>query len=96
MSILDGKPRFTSWEGDFGRTGWKIQNKVTKLFVEICKLWWDMSTNILSPWLKNTSLSASASGPVEYYDLNIVHVKFTFSEHIDLQTYANKMADAHY
>ena len=27
MSILAGKPKFTNWE-DFGRPGWKIQNKV--------------------------------------------------------------------
>ena len=34
MSILAGKPKFTSWEADFGRAGWRIQNKVTKLSVK--------------------------------------------------------------
>ena len=35
MSILAGKPKLTSWEGDFGQAGWEIQNKVTKLSVKI-------------------------------------------------------------
>ena len=35
MSTWAGKPKFTSWEGYFGRAGWDIQNKVTKLFVKI-------------------------------------------------------------
>ena len=63
MSILAGKLKFTNWEGEFGWAGWEIQNKVTKLFVKIFRFWYDMSTfqalpSILSPWLKNASLSA--------------------------------------
>ena len=34
MSIRAGKLNFTRWEGDCGRAGWEIQNKVTKLFVK--------------------------------------------------------------
>ena len=68
MSILASKPKFTSWVGDFGRGGWEIQNKVTKLFVNILKIWCDMSmfqvlASTLSPWLKNFSLSATDSIP---------------------------------
>ena len=37
MPILAGKPKFTTWEGYFGRAGWENQNKVTKLFVKILK-----------------------------------------------------------
>ena len=37
MSILAGKPKLTSWEVEFDRAGWEIQNKVTKLFVKIFK-----------------------------------------------------------
>ena len=36
-SVLAGNPKFTSWEGDFGRAGWEIQNKVAKLIVKILK-----------------------------------------------------------
>ena len=37
MSILAGKLKFASSQGDFGRAGWEIQNKVTKLFVKMFK-----------------------------------------------------------
>ena len=36
-SILAGKPKITSWEGDFGRGGCVIQNKVTKLCAKIIR-----------------------------------------------------------
>ena len=35
VSILGGKLKFTSWQEDFGPAGWEIQNKVTKLLVNI-------------------------------------------------------------
>ena len=37
MSVLAGNSKFTSWEGDFRRAGWEIQNKVTNLFFKILK-----------------------------------------------------------
>ena len=38
MSIRAGKPIHTSWQGDLGRAGWEIQNRVTKLFVKTFSL----------------------------------------------------------
>ena len=37
MSILSGKLKFTSWEGDFGLTRWEFLNKATKLFVNFLR-----------------------------------------------------------
>ena len=33
--IRAGKNKFTGWEGDFGLSGWEIQNKVARLSVKI-------------------------------------------------------------
>ena len=37
MSTMDGKPKFSNWERDFGRDGCETLNKTTKSFVKIVK-----------------------------------------------------------
>ena len=77
MSILAGKPEFSSWEGYICLAGWEIQNKVTKQPVNFLKFWWDMSmfqvlTSIISLWLNNASLNAPK------YRANIMSSRVTF------------------